>query len=140
MLITWQKQLKHFFNINLFHFHFRKILHLCLKEIFKMPFVIMCGLPSSGKTFYAGILSKHLQEIQHKNVIIINDSMFCNDKNNVFMESNKEKELRASLKSEVQKFMSKEDIVILDSSNYIKGYRYELFCVSKLTQTPQCVV
>ena len=55
-------------------------------------------------------------------------------------ESGNEKELRASLKSEVQKLMSKEDVVILDSLNYIKGYRYELCCISKLTQTPQCVV
>ena len=36
--------------------------------------------------------------------------------------------------------MSKEDIVILDSLNYIKGYRYELFCIIKLCQTTQCVV
>jgi protein KTI12 len=36
--------------------------------------------------------------------------------------------------------MSKEDIVILDSSNYIKGYRYELFCILKLSQTTQCVI
>jgi protein KTI12 len=55
-------------------------------------------------------------------------------------DSNKEKELRGLLKSEVQKVLSKENIVILDSLNYIKGYRYELFCISKLIQTPQCVV
>ena len=55
-------------------------------------------------------------------------------------DSAKEKELRANLKSEVQKLMSKEDIVILDSSNYIKGYRYELFCILKLCQTTQCVI
>uniref|UniRef100_A0A671SLL2 Protein KTI12 homolog n=1 Tax=Sinocyclocheilus anshuiensis TaxID=1608454 RepID=A0A671SLL2_9TELE len=32
------------------------------------------------------------------------------------------------------------DIVILDSLNYIKGYRYELFCLIKHTQTPHCLV
>ena len=55
-------------------------------------------------------------------------------------DSSKEKELRATLKSEVNKHMSKDDVIILDYLNYIKGYRYELFCISKLYQTPQCVV
>jgi len=47
---------------------------------------------------------------------------------------------RGRIKSEVQNLMSKEDVVILDFSNYIKGFRYELYCISKLYQTPQCVV
>lgn len=127
-----------------------------------MPFVMLCGLPSSGKTHYANLIKKYLTETCQKNVVSLTDSMYCQDKNSVYMgmkpchihsslslscnisllilDSNKEKELRASLKSDVQKLMSKEDIVILDSLNYIKGYRYELFCVSKLCQTPQCVV
>ncbi|XP_037078472.1 protein KTI12 homolog isoform X2 [Pollicipes pollicipes] len=33
--------------------------------------------------------------------------------------------------------ISKDDIVILDGLNYIKGYRYELFCISKNCRTPQ---
>lgn len=51
-----------------------------------------------------------------------------------------EKELRGNLKSEVQKLISKENLLILDSLNYIKGFRYELYCVSKLCQTPQVIV
>jgi protein KTI12 len=54
--------------------------------------------------------------------------------------SEKEKELRGNLKSEVQKLISKENLLILDSLNYIKGFRYELYCVSKLCQTPQCII
>lgn len=30
--------------------------------------------------------------------------------------------------------------MIVDSLNYIKGYRYELYCLSKHMKTPQCVV
>lgn len=68
--------------------------------------------------------------------------MYNSIKNYFFfvLDSDSEKELRANMKSEVQKFMSKEDIIIFDYLNYIKGYRYELFCISKLYQTPQCVV
>lgn len=36
--------------------------------------------------------------------------------------------------------LSSETVVIADSLNYIKGYRYELYCVSKHVKTPQCVV
>lgn len=31
-------------------------------------------------------------------------------------------------------------IVVVDSLNYIKGYRYELYCLSKHVKTPQCVL
>ncbi|KAK7002670.1 protein KTI12 [Biomphalaria glabrata] len=48
--------------------------------------------------------------------------------------------MRGNLKSSVQRLLGKEDIVILDSLNYIKGFRYELYCVSKSSRTTHCVV
>ncbi|XP_072554516.1 protein KTI12 homolog isoform X1 [Paramormyrops kingsleyae] len=36
--------------------------------------------------------------------------------------------------------VNKDDVIILDSMNYIKGYRYELFCLIKHAQTPHCLV
>ena len=36
--------------------------------------------------------------------------------------------------------VSPERIVIVDSLNYIKGYRYELYCLSKHVKTPQCTL
>ncbi|KAF0041116.1 hypothetical protein F2P81_007014 [Scophthalmus maximus] len=56
------------------------------------------------------------------------------------VDSQKEKHVRAALKAEVERKVNKDDIVILDSLNYIKGYRYELFCLIKHTQTPHCLV
>ncbi|XP_061750821.1 protein KTI12 homolog isoform X2 [Nerophis ophidion] len=55
-------------------------------------------------------------------------------------DSQKEKQVRAVLKAEVERKVNKDDIVILDSLNYIKGYRYELFCLTKHAQTPHCLV
>ncbi|GFR11719.1 protein KTI12 homolog, partial [Trichonephila clavata] len=52
----------------------------------------------------------------------------------------KEKELRSSLKSEVERHLSKDTTVILDAGNYIKGYRYELYCLSKGCKTTHCVI
>ncbi|KAK7891564.1 hypothetical protein WMY93_023527 [Mugilogobius chulae] len=55
-------------------------------------------------------------------------------------DSQKEKDARGALKAEVERKVNKDDIVILDSLNYIKGYRYELFCLIKHAQTPHCLV
>lgn len=44
-----------------------------------------------------------------------------------FKDPAQEKNLRATLKSEVSKFMSKEEVVIFDSMNYIKGkYKFKV--------------
>jgi len=43
----------------------------------------------------------------------------------IIIDASTEKILRASLKSEVERNLDNETIVILDSMNYIKGYRYE---------------
>ncbi len=36
--------------------------------------------------------------------------------------------------------LSDKDIVILDGANYIKGWRYQLYCEAKAVRTPHCVV
>lgn len=105
-----------------------------------MPFVLMCGFPSSGKTTRCLELKQFLSEKMGKTVNVVSDSEFDVQKNEVFAESRKEKELRGNLKSAVQRSINKNDVVILDSSNYIKGYRYELYCVTKSAQTPHCVI
>ena len=43
--------------------------------------------------------------------------------------------MRASLKSEVERNLDSDTIVILDSLNYIKGYRYELYCLARSAKT-----
>jgi protein KTI12 len=36
--------------------------------------------------------------------------------------------------------LSNKDVVILDGANYIKGWRYQLYCEAKAVRTPHCVV
>ena len=43
--------------------------------------------------------------------------------------------MRASLKSNVEKYISSDRVVILDSMNYIKGFRYELYCLVRSAKT-----
>ena len=52
----------------------------------------------------------------------------------------KEKMLRGALKSEVEKHITQDRIVIIDSLNYIKGYRYELYCLVRNSRTTLSVV
>uniref|UniRef100_A0A1A8FKK4 Protein KTI12 homolog n=1 Tax=Nothobranchius korthausae TaxID=1143690 RepID=A0A1A8FKK4_9TELE len=105
-----------------------------------MPLIVMCGYPCSGKTRRANELKAHFEEKTEREVHIVGDAALDVDRNNVYADSQKEKNVRASLKAEVERKVSKDNIVILDSLNYIKGYRYELFCLIKHTQTPHCLV
>uniref|UniRef100_UPI00358F379B protein KTI12 homolog n=1 Tax=Myxine glutinosa TaxID=7769 RepID=UPI00358F379B len=106
-----------------------------------MPLVLMCGFPSSGKSRRARELCSWLQRNGGRDALLLWDEEFmAQDKNTVFEDPAKEKMLRATMKSEVERKINKENVVILDSSNYIKGYRYELYCVIKHSQTPHCVI
>ncbi|KAF7224449.1 protein KTI12 homolog isoform X1 [Nothobranchius furzeri] len=105
-----------------------------------MPLIVMCGYPCSGKTRRANELKAHFEEKTGREVHIVGDAALDVDRNNVYADSQKEKNVRASLKAEVERKVSKDNIVILDSLNYIKGYRYELFCLIKHAQTPHCLV
>ncbi|XP_054475995.1 protein KTI12 homolog isoform X1 [Anoplopoma fimbria] len=105
-----------------------------------MPLIVMCGYPCSGKTRRAEELKVCFERNTDRKVHVIGDGALGVDKNTVYADSQKEKNVRASLKAEVERKVNKEDIVIFDSLNYIKGYRYELFCLIKHTQTPHCLV
>ncbi|KAK0043144.1 protein KTI12 [Biomphalaria pfeifferi] len=106
-----------------------------------MPLVVMCGFPASGKTTRCREIYDYLSaQYPSKQVHIVSDEQECVSKKDMYTNSHKEREMRGNLKSSVQRLLGKEDIVILDSLNYIKGFRYELFCVSKSSRTTHCVV
>ena len=56
------------------------------------------------------------------------------------LDSRQEKDTRGTLKSEVDRWLTKDNLVVLDSLNYIKGFRYELYCISRALSSPHCVV
>lgn len=105
-----------------------------------MPLIVLCGIPGSGKTTKANELKKYFEEKHNKIVEIINEESLNLDKNVYYGSAIKEKEHRAFLKSNCEKKLSNETITILDSSNYIKGYRYEIYCLSRQYKITQCVV
>lgn len=108
-----------------------------------MPLIIISGYPSSGKTTRA----KQLQEFfvaKGKQVKLISENTAIPKagfkKNVYFADSQKEKIVRSDMKSEAVRLLNKDDVVILDAGNYIKGYRYELFCATKSSRGTQCTL
>jgi protein KTI12 len=58
----------------------------------------------------------------------------------VYDQARTEKEARAVAFARVKRFLAKDAFVILDGMNYIKGYRYQLWCEAKAMGTTCCVV
>ncbi len=55
-------------------------------------------------------------------------------------DGHSEKMTRGLLKATTDRSLTKRGIVILDSLNIIKGYRYELWCVARQAATRYCMV
>ena len=103
-----------------------------------MPLVIVTGFPSSGKTSAVRKLVKFLEDRDEAVCVVSEEALLGGlDKNLVFSDSKHEKEVRGRLKSEVVRLLSKDNVVICDGLNYIKGFRYELYCASKSVKTTQ---
>lgn len=105
-----------------------------------MPLVVVSGIPSSGKTRRVQELVEFLGNNCDREVHVISDDFSRVAKNELYGSSQLEKTARGELKSGVERHLTPERVVILDSLNYIKGFRYELFCVSKHVKTPHCVM
>jgi protein KTI12 len=59
---------------------------------------------------------------------------------NVYASARTEKDARATFSSAVKRLLSRDAIVIADGMNYIKGFRYQLYCEAKAVQTPSCTI
>ncbi|XP_053951589.1 protein KTI12 homolog [Anastrepha ludens] len=108
-----------------------------------MPMIVISGLPASGKTTRAKALLKYFTGRGKKVHLISENVSIANagfPKNEYFADSQKEKQVRSDIKSEALRLLNKEDVVIVDGGNYIKGYRYELFCATKAARSTQCTL
>lgn len=134
-----------------------------------MPLIIITGIPCSGKTTRCTELKEYFENKANKKVEIIRETDFVSkagfDKNTFYagqlllyivfyrdhyilvivqilftIDSKKEKSVRSDIKSAVQRMLNANDVLIIDGSNYIKGYRYEIYCMTKLYKSPQCTI
>ncbi|PBP18244.1 putative Protein kti12 [Diplocarpon rosae] len=124
-----------------------------------MPLLILTGYPTSGKTHRAkqlhSYLSTHISSLpptsptSNLRVHLISDhslriprTVYNLSSRAAHERSNNasEKDARATIYAAVKRVLSDKDIVILDGANYIKGWRYQLYCEAKAVRTPHCVV
>lgn len=106
-----------------------------------MALVVICGQPCSGKSTAATFLAEALGDSECKpNVRIINETLFHLDRNESYVNMTAEKNVRGVLRSEVDRSVSKANIIIVDSLNSIKGYRYELWCLARAAGVRYCVL
>ncbi|OTB08399.1 hypothetical protein M426DRAFT_317021 [Hypoxylon sp. CI-4A] len=124
-----------------------------------MPLIIVTGFPTSGKTTRAKQLYSYLSErIQKESpsstlpkyrLHLISDQTLSIPRSvydlsatpaHVRSANASEKDARASIYGAVKRVLSDRDIVILDGLNYIKGWRYQLYCESKAVRTPHCIL
>ncbi|XP_054263828.1 protein KTI12 homolog [Macrosteles quadrilineatus] len=109
-----------------------------------MPLIIITGHPCCGKTKRSLEIIEFLQKEKDKVVHHISENDVIKttgmDKNELYSNSQKEKEMRGILKSETLRLLGSDSVVILDAGNYIKGFRYELYCASKSSKTTQVTV
>lgn len=110
--------------------------------------VLISGYPSSGKTHRALQLKQFFDSkiadatdarIAKLRVHHINDQTLGVSRS-VYHTAKAEKDARAEEYSAVKRVLTRDDIVIADGLNYIKGFRYQLYCEAKAVQTPNCVV
>lgn len=114
-----------------------------------MPLVIFSGFPSSGKSTWANKLAKELEdkiktlkpnEEGYNMKVILHSDESLGIKREMYRESNSEKSARAIQMSAIKRDISKNNIVILDSMSYNKGFRYQLFCECKSAFTSNCLI
>lgn len=106
-----------------------------------MALVVICGQPCSGKSTAAFCLAEALQAVEPKPTVrIIDESSLHLGRNQSYADMTVEKNLRGVLRSEVDRSLSRDNIIIVDSLNNIKGYRYELWCLARASRLRYCVI
>ncbi|KAJ1482999.1 chromatin associated protein KTI12 [Baffinella frigidus] len=99
-----------------------------------MPLVIVTGYPCSGKTRRAEEVAKFMRE-KGSAVQVVNNESLGIVRNSAYKDSASEKPARAALKAAVERHLSGDSLMICDDLNYIKGFRYELYCMARALGT-----
>ncbi|KAF9000371.1 chromatin associated protein KTI12 [Hymenopellis radicata] len=103
-----------------------------------MALITISGYPCSGKTRRAQQISEFIEYKlkepeytgpQYKIVVISDHSL--NISRSAYNDSRSEKPARGALFTNLQRQISPNNIVILDAPNYIKGFRYQIYCAAR---------
>ncbi|KZT55936.1 chromatin associated protein KTI12 [Calocera cornea HHB12733] len=112
-----------------------------------MACITISGYPCSGKTHRALQLKRYLEqrladpayEGPKLNVSALNDADL-NLERTVYNDGRAEKPARAAYLTAINRRLSKDSLLILDGMNYIKGYRYQIYCAAREAGVRVCTV
>ncbi|KAM3418639.1 Protein kti12 [Cercospora zeina] len=110
--------------------------------------ILLSGYPSSGKThrsqqlievFNRKISESSEPRVKRLKIHHVNDDSLGLTRD-VYASARPEKDARATLSSAIKRVLTRDHIVVADAMNYIKGFRYQLYCEAKAVQTTNCVI
>ncbi|TFK75268.1 chromatin associated protein KTI12 [Pluteus cervinus] len=112
-----------------------------------MALVTLSGFPCSGKSSRATQLRDHLEgnlkdpayNGPQYRVLILSDEVL-NVNRAVYSDSRTERTARGTLFAAVLRELATDKIVVLDGLNYIKGFRYQLYCAAREAKVRTCTV
>lgn len=101
----------------------------------KMSLILLVGVPGSGKTTLANNLKKHFESQGQECVIVTEKGAEAGSYDSTVAE----KMNRSDFLDLIGKQLSLERVVIADGLNFIKGYRYQIFCLAREHHLRWCV-
>lgn len=102
-----------------------------------MALITITGYPSAGKSTRAAQLREYLS--LSLPVSVLSDESL-NIPRSVYDESHTEKSARAALFTALQRQLSKDAVLIVDAPNYIKGFRYQMYCAAREMKIRVCTL
>ncbi|KAG5716758.1 Protein kti12 [Termitomyces sp. T112] len=112
-----------------------------------MALVTISGFPCCGKTKRAeeirAVLQGYLQDEKYhgpiSKVVVLSDDVL-NINRSSYNDSRSEKPARGALFTAMQRQMALDTILIVDGLNYIKGFRYQMYCAAREMKLRVCTV
>ncbi|KIP11553.1 hypothetical protein PHLGIDRAFT_83175 [Phlebiopsis gigantea 11061_1 CR5-6] len=112
-----------------------------------MSLITISGFPCSGKTRRAeqikAALESRIQDAGFEGtklkVAVLSDHIL-NISRDVYKDSRAEKPARGALFTAMQRQMGQDTILIVDGMNYIKGFRYQMYCAARELKLRVCTV
>lgn len=107
----------------------------------RMALIVLSGLPCSGKSSVAEAIAADLRarDTLSMKIQIVNDET-VNVQRTAYATQKSEKPARAAILAAVARSLARDTIVICDGMNYIKGFRYQLFCAAREINARVCTV
>ncbi|KAH8828341.1 chromatin associated protein KTI12 [Flagelloscypha sp. PMI_526] len=105
-----------------------------------MALVTISGYPCSGKSTHAASLADNFRARNYFDAIHIVSDDALHIPRSAYASSASEKPARGTLFSTLQRKLSSRDLVILDSMNYIKGFRYQIYCAARELKVRVCTI